>query len=295
MSEETPTNRSRWLVVCLSLIPLWLALSAGVAVWWALRSDDKEEEERNQRFAMEMSVERIAEDMRKLVEVIGPRDAEHPEALMRAAAMIDGTLGPSNTGYQIQRIPGPGEAPIIRANLTGKNKSAAPYWVIASYDASTDDEFLSSQSSSVTALIAIAQAMARDEPECGISFLFYPVGHDPKSRGDEVTKSLLAVSEPPKAVFYLGWMQAGGQLMAISPLDDESLEVKALQGIGIHVKDAAMVKTALEIQNCGLPTYFVISTTSTESKSDPSAANIAICAGKLVEWLRRAARLEAQD
>ena len=292
-------NKSRWLVVCLSLVPVWLVVSAGAAVWWSINKDDKNEEERNQRFAMEMSVERIADDLRKLDEVIGPRNKANPENLKRAAAMIDGILGPSNTGYQTRRIPGPNDVPVIQVTVAGKDGDAAPYWVIASFDTSEEGDLISTQTSSVAALIAVAQAMSRDQPEQDIHFLFYPIGNGSDSGTKALTKNLLAVLTPPKCVFYIGGMdfgsKTGSTLTAISAMQEDSIEVRALQGIGQHHKDGPVSLAVFGIQSTDLPTLYVLSTILPGSELDQSANNIAISAGKLVEWLRRADRLQAAE
>lgn len=294
--SEAPAKKSRWLVVCLSLIPLWLAVSAGVAVWWSLRDDKQEEEERNRRFAMEMSVERIADDMRKFVEVIGPRNAENPEALMRAAAMIDGTLGPSNTGYQIKRIPGPKEAPIIHLKISGSQKGSAPYWLISGYDTAYNSEEITAASSTVTAMMAIAQAMARDKPTPDIHFFFLPFGNASRIQSVKLLPKLLTQSEQPEGVFYLdghNGLHRGANLTVYSTIT-QSDEIAALRGIGNIVSMAETQNTILSFHQMSLGTpYHILSASSGSSQVDQTNENIAICAGKVVEWLRRASRLEA--
>lgn len=293
--SEAPVKRSRWLVVCLTLIPLWLALSAGAAVWWSLRDDRQEKEERQQRFVREMSVERIADDMRKLDEAIGPRNAENPESLMRAAAMIDGTLGPSNTGYQTKRIPGPTEAPIIRASLKQSKNQGRSIWIVASYDTVPESQSISDNSSSVAAMMAAAQAMARDDLPTDIHFLFFPCGNDTNSVSGELAKTLLTIMDRPNAVFYLGDMQTGRNLVALSSLNADSPQARSLGELGSYAKDGAMVKAAGEIQAAGLPTLYIMGVDPEGDQAGSTMENIAICTGKLVEWLRRAARLSAQD
>lgn len=294
---EPPVNRSRWLVVCLSLIPLWLALSAGVAVWWSLRDDKQEEQERNQRFAMEMSVERIADDMRKLAEVIGPRDTNHPENLMRAAAMIDGTLGPSNTGYQIQRIPGPKEIPIIRASLEQSKNKGRSIWVVAAYDSDFTHE-TSKESSAVASIIAAAQAMAKDDLPTNIHFLLIPHGNDPFSAAvDEQVKTLNSIMQEPSFVVFVNHMSKGRDLIFVTAEDPESdgtpmsLDPASTQGLGINHHIEALPYDAAMFHQAGLKVVEVFAYDA--DSDDNEASNIAISTGKLVEWLRRAARLEA--
>jgi len=301
MSEEQ-TKRPRWVVLMLTLMPLWLLLSAGGAVWWSLRDDKEKEEERNQRFVQDMSVERIADDMRKLVEVIGPRDPDHPENLMRAAAMIDGTLGPSNTGYQIQRIPGPAEAPIIRASLEQSRNEGRSIWVVASYDTTSGGpEFSSirSDSSSVAAIMALAQAMAKDDLPTDIHFLVLPDRvEDPFSTRRTMANQLVSIMEPPAMVICLAQMNTGTTLVAntsktIYTKNPTRISPSSFHGLGIIHNDADFFGHLMPQDFNGAGLTVIEFHTIPNTKAETEAANIAISTGKLVEWLRRAARLEA--
>ena len=105
MSASSPT-RPRWLVVLLVLLPLWLLLSAGAAVWNFLQREREDEEVEQRRFATAVSHGALADDLRKIVTIIGERHGASESAannLTRCALMIEGVLGPSNTGYTVRR------------------------------------------------------------------------------------------------------------------------------------------------------------------------------------------------
>ncbi|MDX1680251.1 MAG: hypothetical protein R3242_05930, partial [Akkermansiaceae bacterium] len=279
----------------LLLVPLWLALSAAVAVWWSLRSDDQEEEERNRRYALKMSEERIAEDMRKFIEVIGPRNSDHPEKLVQAAAMIDGTLGPSNTGYTIKRIPGPDEAPVIRASLDQARNKGRPIWVMTSYDTAPGSQSIRADSSAVAALMGIAQTMSRDDLPTDIHFLFLPCGNDPDRPCEVAIRNLQGTMERPALVFYLETMDLGPDLLALHSGELSEPESESMGQLGRFSPRDQAIPIIHELEQSSLRILQIMSGNGLGEDAVPSAANVAITAGKLVEWLRRAARLEAAN
>lgn len=291
---EITQHRSRWLVVLLSLVPVWLVMSAGVAVWWSINKDDEEEQERNQRFAMEMSVERIAEDMRKLDEVIGKRSTGQPSSLMRTAAMIDGTLGPSNTGYQIQRIPGPAEPPIIRASLEQSKNKGRSIWLVAAYDSELNHQ-RPMESSAVAAIIAAAQAMAKDDLPTNIHFLLIPHGNEPFIAAEQQVKTLKSIMPEPSLVAFISHMSMGKELIFNLGEDmgaedlPRALDPSSTQGLAITYQRNALPADVAMFQDEGLEVLEVYS--YGPDAQDSVAANIATSTGKLVEWLRRAARM----
>lgn len=288
-------NRSKWLVVCLTLIPLWLALSAGVAVWWSLRDDDQQERERNQRFALEMSEQRISEDLRKLGEMVGERhtgEQSSSKNLTRAAAMVEGVLGPSNTGYLIERIVAPMEWPIIRVSLPAKQANAPHLWVLTPYD-SPRDQSTALADSALAAAIAAAQTMAKDQAPCHIHFLFVPHGNEVEAPVRQTMERIQSLMKSPSAAFIIGPMGTSPQLLALSP-NAASSSTQALGDLGSHQWLASNLENlATTYRSMGIPALWVTSRREGVDNNTIEASHIAITAGKLVEWLRRCARLEA--
>lgn len=302
---EAAAKRPRWVVLTLSLMPLWLGLSAAGAVWWSLRSDKQEEEERNQRFAMEMSVERIGDDLRKLEEVIGPRHTGDPasrKALARAASMLEGTLGPSNTGYLITKLPGPEGFPLICASVKSTKRNPASLWVMAAYDTGTLDDpknwpgsaaiSHAPSSSALAALVAVAQAMARDESPADIHFLLVPHGNDPDSPYAEMVPKLLQAFARPNRVFLLLHMADSTELVGLVPSEqanDWQLPGDLVETMGTNITPNFLQS----VVEAGLPVVGIKTRLGGTAPGDTKASHIAVSAGKLVEWLRRTARLEA--
>lgn len=290
-------NKSRWLVVLLSLVPVWLAVSAGTAVWWSINKDDKKEEERQQRFAMEMSEERIAEDLRKLSQMVGERhtrDETTQYNLTRAAAMVAGVLGPSNTGYEIENIVAPDQWPIMRASLPGPEENSPHLWVVVPYDSPRDSE-TGLADSGLAAVIATAQALAKDQPQSHIHFLFVPHGNETESPVSETLKRVQALMSAPSAVFVIGPMGTSPQLVVLTPNAAEA-SARALGNLGSQEwLDYNLKNLATTYQPLNLPVLWVTTSRTGNASNTISARDIAVSAGKLVEWLRRAARLQASE
>src|SRR6478735_2186227 len=99
-------KRSRAITLLLVLLPLWLVGSGGGALWYYFHKQKKQALVEEERFAQAVSAPLMADDLRKIVEVIGERNASSETAkanLSRTAAMIEGLLGPGNTGYIVRK------------------------------------------------------------------------------------------------------------------------------------------------------------------------------------------------
>jgi hypothetical protein len=121
--NDSNNNAARgfpWMRFLLVLLPLWLVASGAFAIWKYFENEKKEALEIGERFARAISSKLLEDDLRKIVELIGERNASSAEAaasLSRMASMIEGQLGPSNAGYEIQKEAGPSEWPLLYATL----------------------------------------------------------------------------------------------------------------------------------------------------------------------------------
>ena len=178
--SDTPksTRRIVWLLV---ILPLWLVSSTLVGLWmWTKREDEVHEPA---KFAMAIDQESVRQELVKVVELIGSRHTTSEGArtgLRRMAAYIEGTLGPDNAGYRIERVVGPavGEDawPILLATLPGKEGS--PLWVVTAYDQSSAGGGVEANATGVVSVLAVAQEVAGDRPDRPIVFAFLPHGYD---------------------------------------------------------------------------------------------------------------------
>lgn len=181
MPEDSKPRRNRWVVAALIILPLWLAVSAGLGLWKFYLDSKKEELVEPSKFAMPIEANRLADDMRKLVAIIGPRNVRSEggaKGLRQASAMIQGSLGPGNAGYRIELEKGPvndaGRWPVIVATLPGEG--LRPLWVVTAYD--TLGTGVEANSSGVASVLAVARAIALEKPRRPVKFAFLPHAYD---------------------------------------------------------------------------------------------------------------------
>ncbi len=194
-SPSVAQKRLAWL---LWVVPLWLAVSAGLGLWYYYHREKMRSQEEQERFAQSVSVESIADDLHKIVDVIGERNSSSVKAsanLSRAASMVEGLLGPSNIGYAVTKIPGPAQWPILQVSVKGKDESAPTVWVVTSYDSQPGSS--AGNANGLAGSLAAAQAMAGDKPKGRVDFLFIPHAEDARAPLDgEITKLSRLRSKP---------------------------------------------------------------------------------------------------
>lgn len=298
MTTESSPQPPAWVGIALTLLPVWLIASAGVAIYLSVTRESKETAETQQRFMQEMSVERIADDLQKLTSVIGERNLSSEskrQNLSRAASMIEGILGPQNTGYTIDRIAGPAQWPILRAKLPGKSRNTPALWIVTAYDTPIGGATTPSSSSGVAATIAAAQAMARDELSVEIHFIFLPHGNDLESPVSETITKLKAMGNAPQMAFCIHDMARSDQLLAFTA-DPQATLLKSIGELGsLHALDSKQTTLADSLLQAGLPAVRVTTQTNSSPDTLPPAEYIAIATGRLIEWLRRSNNLSAAD
>lgn len=291
------------MTVLLVLLPVWLLGSGAAALWYYFHLERKEALVEQARFAKAVSIPLLQDDLRKVVEVIGERNlstATATEGLSRAASMIEGLLGPSNTGYAVRRTRGPADFPILQVSITGKSVSAPAVWVICSYDSPAGSRGGEANASGLAATVAAAQALAGDQPDSPIHFIFLPHVNDLKSPVAETAalfSQLAKASTPPTAILCVEAMGAGEELW-LSSQDIGAQAFKNVGGLGkiygsqaLHLSDGRDLASALF--EMGLPAVRV-ATRSTipaggNDEQTPDAAKVAAASGRLIELIRRCA------
>lgn len=296
------TKRPRWITILLVVLPLWLVASGVVAVWFALHREKEQEKQEQQRFSQNISIPMIADDLKKFVEVIGERHGSSENAgknLTRAAAMIEGLLGPGNTGYAIKRERGPSDWPLIHGTLSGKNPDAPAVWVLTSYDSRPGSPGSEANATGLAATIAAAQALAGDVPAASIHFVFLPHANDPEAPLLETVSKFREMAVFPKAVLCVEAMGAGEELW-LSSRETTAAPLSLVEGLGT-VRGAEViclgddVDLASILVEMGLPALRVATrplvTPDEPDDQMPSAPVVAASAGRLVELIRRCAAL----
>ena len=300
---SSPTPRPRWVTLLLVLLPLWLIGSGGGAMWYYFHREKKQAQVEEERFAREVSAPLLEDDLRKIVEVIGERHASSETAagnLSRMASMIEGLLGPSNTGYPIRKTNGPGQWPLLQVTLKGKNPDAAPVWVLTSYDSRQGAKGAEANATGLAATLAAAQAMARDKPKHPVHFVFLPHSNDVESPVLETAAKFLELSrqlEKSDVVLCVEAMGAGDKLW-LSSRDVAAVPLNKVSGLGA-VYGAEVVclgedtDLASMLFEMNLPAVRVATramlTGDEEDDRLPFSPTVAASAGRLIELIRRCA------
>ncbi len=86
-------KKFRLVPVLLVVLPVWLIASAAFALVKYFQNEKAGERAAEQRFSQSVSSERIADDLRKIVELVGERNTATPGKLAATSSMIQGLLG----------------------------------------------------------------------------------------------------------------------------------------------------------------------------------------------------------
>lgn len=302
MSEQEP-KRQRWVAWLLVLLPLWLVISGAAGIWYFLKREKQAEIAGQQRFARTVSETSMADDMRKIVDYIGERHASSETAgrnLSRTAVMIEGLLGPSNTGYQVSRTRGPLEWPLLHVAVPGANPKAPAVWVVTSYDSRPGKPGVEANATGLAATLAAAQAIATDQPAAPVHFVFIPHANDPDSPVMDTAAALRALvveSGPPHALLCVEAMGASAELWLTSR-DAEAMPLEQIRGLG-SVRGAEVVCLGDDADlssilfESGLPAVRVstrpLVLASEADDRKPAPAVLAAASGRLIELIRRCA------
>ncbi len=181
------------MVIFLTILPVWLVASTAIGLWLWHKGGEGQPEPAKLRTPV--SVEGLESDLKKIVEIAGPRHVGSDRGaigLRRISAMIRGTLGPENAGYLLEVHPGPpterGSWPIVIARLPGEGP---PLAVVAGYDAPADRVGVEFNGTGVASLLAVAQAMAGESPGRPVAFAFVPHAYDEKAPLEETARRLV--------------------------------------------------------------------------------------------------------
>ena len=294
-------HRSRWVTLLLVLLPLWLVASGGGALWYYFHREKKQALVEQERFSQAVSTPLIADDLRKIVEVIGERNASSETAaanLSRTASMIEGLLGPSNTGYAVRKTKGPADWPILQVTLAGKKPDAPPVWVITSYDSRAGSRGAEANSTGLAATLAAAQALARDKPNAPVHFIFLPHANDPESPVVETSAKFLELAKlagPPKAILCVEAMGAGEPLWLTSR-DVSAAPLNLVAGLGAVYgaevvclgddSDLASILFEMNLPAVRVATRPLITAADADDRL-PFAPTVAASTGRLIELIRR--------
>jgi hypothetical protein len=146
------------------------------------------------------------------------------------AALIEGTLGPDNAGYRVERVLGPTSGveawPILLATLPGG--SGDPLWVVAAYDQDPSGGGVEANATGVVSTLAVAQALGRDTLDRPIVFAFLPHGYDPESPVVPMLQVLNRKKDGMDRMLVVEAMGQGGNGLIASSRSVEALSHPAI-------------------------------------------------------------------
>jgi len=229
--EGPKPQRSRWVVAMLVISPVWLVVSAIFGLWKYQHDATKEEVFEPSKFTTPVKADQLADDMRKLVEIIGPRNLASDDGkrgLKRAASMIQGSLGPGNAGYRVELVKHVGgsgfEWPVIVVTLPGGG--GQPLWVVTGYD--TLGIGVEANSSGVASVLSLARAVAGAKPLRPIKFAFLPHAYDADAPVLPLLDQFSSAMGKPHLVLVVEAMGAKGELL-VSSRELEALKQPAFE------------------------------------------------------------------
>jgi hypothetical protein len=292
--------------VLLVLLPVWLVVSGVAAVWWHVRRADRLEAEEQASYPSRVDAAALVEDVRKIAFVAGRRGTSGEEpgrGLRRVAALIEGSLGPSNTGYQVRRLAGPDHDgsswPLIEVARPGSEAGAPAVWVLCGYDAPAGRRGVEWNATGVAAVMAAARELVDAELQRPLRFLFLPHVFDEDA-------PLLATAAA--AVTRIESAGGGRQVLCVDAMgrsdrlvvgtrDTESPVVDEIVGLGrVAGAEALCLQDDFDLAStlfeAGLAAARITSSLDARnepSESLPDPAVLAGSTGRLVELLRRLA------
>jgi len=264
VTEETALRRDRRVALLLWLLPLWLVISSLAGLWLYQRKQTAAADEQQIRFASRVSERGLRDDVGKLLDFVGERHGASEsgiQGLGRAAAMIEGSLGPGNAGFLVERVAGPvlagGRWPLLIASLKGKDDDAAPLWVLAAYDSRPGSPGAEANASGVASVLAAAHSLANDLPARPVHFAFLPHAHEagaPRAGMIEILRQRIGTADSVLVVESTG---AGKQLL-LSSSDGSGRALAEAGGLGEVVAVASIGKSgdfdfSAALREVGLP------------------------------------------
>ncbi|WP_035603288.1 M28 family peptidase [Haloferula sp. BvORR071] len=232
MTEETAPRRDPRIAILLWLLPLGLVVSAGLGIWYYFHRQGIEAQKEQPRFATAVSAEVLKDDMGKFLSFVGERNQGSPKGLDRAAAMIEGALGPANAGYKVEQFrTSAGTWPLLMVTLRGSDASLSALWVVAAYDSRRGSPGMEANASGVTSVMAAAGALSNSRPKRTVKFAFMPHAYDLDA---PVMQSLAALDKNLGTCSEVLVVEAtgAGEKLLLSSRDAENRALRLATGLG---------------------------------------------------------------
>lgn len=290
------SKKSRLVPILLVVLPLWLVASAAFALVKYFQNEKADARAAEQRFSQSVSSTRIADDLRKIVDILGERNTTSPKKLAATASMIQGLLGPSNTGYDVKNINSPTDFPIIQVTVPSERSSASPVWILTSYDSPLGSRGAEKNASGLAATLAAAQALADATPSNPIRFLFIP--HVNEIDAPVLETALITskhIGDNHAGILCVEAM-ASSETLILTSRDTEATPVEKFAGLGkiLGAEIACLgddFDLASTLYETGLPAIRIATRPTLlpdeEDNKVPFAPTLAASTGRLIELIQR--------
>lgn len=238
MTEESPPTRQHRIALLLWLVPLGLVFTSGLGLWLHFRGKEVAEQVEQARFTTAINADLLRDDMGKMLDFVGERHVSSPagiQGLTRAAAMIEGSLGPANAGYKVEAISGPevggNRWPILIATLRGSDEKAGPLWIVAPYDSRPGSPGSEANASGIVSVMAAAHALANSSPKRAVHFALVPHAYDAEAPVMEMQEQLTQRIGKASSVLVVEATGAAERLM-VSSRDAGNAALRQTSGLG---------------------------------------------------------------
>jgi hypothetical protein len=213
-----------WMKFFIVLVPVWLLVSGCIGLWLHFHIEKKEREEQRHAYRRAINEESLLDDFVKIADGIGSRNLTQMNgaaSLGRMSSMIEGSLGVSNMGYEVKKIPGiiidDVSLPIFTVDVL-RRETKQEIWLVVPYDSPADSPRGAASASSLSLSFAVAQALVGQSLESNVRFLYVPGAFASEDlRMDLVGKCqrLIQLGDRAKQVLVLGSMLHAGALSAV--------------------------------------------------------------------------------
>ena len=228
------------------LVPVWLLVSGGIGLWAHFHFQKKEQQEQKHAYRRSINEVSLLDDFAKITDDIGGRNLAQmngADSLKRMSSMIEGSLGISNMGYEVKKVPGLEidgvSLPIFTVDVL-RRETKQEIWLVVPYDSPADVPRGAASASALSVSFAVAQALVGQPIENNVRFLFVPGGYASEDlRIDLLGKCqrLMSLGGRAKQILVLGSMLHAGPISAVG--EDATQPIFVQQNIPIVVVSAA--------------------------------------------------------
>ena len=227
MSEEKQPRIYKFAIM---VLPIGVIIGTAVFMWMYYQKHKEESNEQQVIVAAGIRLTDLQDMTSKFTDLIGPRGVDTQEGqvgLQRAAAMIEGRLGPQNMGFKVFR----GEAEAVGERLwkslwvdvRGGDQEKQVLIVAVSFSGPGEI----ADANTVSTVMMLASSLAEDKPSRTIRLVFLPMKREFEEQNRWLVSQCLRNGETCAGIVGLhvmdGAPQAGGDEWLVSVSDDTDM------------------------------------------------------------------------